>query len=74
MTEPETELTPDQQRTRDAFENLIGFAAPVLDTVLRVGERISRRAEPVDHEYYPVRSLAPPDDDPIPGSLGGGPR
>ena len=49
-------------------ERLIELASPVLDTILRVGERISRIAEPTDHEYYPVRSLASPDDDPLPGS------
>ena len=49
-------------------ERLIEIASPVLDGILRVGERISRMAEPTDHEYYPVRSLASPDDDPVPGS------
>jgi hypothetical protein len=49
-------------------ERLIELASPVLDGILRVGERISRIAEPTDHEYYPVRSLASPDDDPVPGS------
>jgi hypothetical protein len=36
-------------------------AAPFLDLVLAVGERISRAAEPEDYEYYPVRGekLAP---------------
>ena len=37
------------------FERLIGAAAPFLDAVLGVGERISRIAEPTDHEYYPIR-------------------
>ena len=49
-------------------EKLIELASPALDALLRVGEKISRRAEPTDHEYYPVRSLASPDDDPVPGS------
>lgn len=57
---------------RDAWERGIALAAPALDLLLRVGEAISRRAEPVDHEHYPVRALAEPDDDPVPGSLGGG--
>jgi hypothetical protein len=49
------DLTPRQRATRDRFEGLIGLAAPLLDIVLGVGERISRIAEPTDHEYYPVR-------------------
>ena len=49
-------LTPAQQRTRKRFETLIGVAAPFLDVVLAVGERISRIAEPKDYEYYPVRA------------------
>lgn len=62
------------------IESLIDFMSPALDAILRVGERISRVAEPTDHEYYPVRSLASRDDDPVPGSTsapdtdpGGGP-
>lgn len=51
-----SELTPGQQRTRQRFEGLIAAAAPLLDIVLGVGERISRAVEPEDHEYYPVRS------------------
>ena len=34
---------------------MIGIAAPFLDLVLAVGDRISRAAEPEDYEYYPVR-------------------
>ena len=52
------ELTPGQQRTREQFEGLIAAAAPFLDLVLGVGDRISRIVEPEDHEYYPVRSGA----------------
>ena len=37
------------------IEAVILAAAPLLDLVLSVGERISRIAEPVDYEYYPVR-------------------
>jgi hypothetical protein len=37
-------------------ETVIGLAAPVLDVVLAVGDRISRIAEPNDYEYYPVRA------------------
>jgi len=36
------------------IESAIVTIAPVLDMVLSVGERISRIAEPVDYEYYPV--------------------
>lgn len=49
-------LTPAQQRTRRRVETVIGLAAPVLDLVLAVGDRISRLAEPKDYEYYPVRA------------------
>ena len=52
------ELTPQQQRIREQFEGLIAAAAPFLDLVLGVGDRISRAVEPEDHEYYPVRSGA----------------
>jgi hypothetical protein len=51
-----SDLTPQQQRVREQFEGLIGAAAPFLDLVLGVGDRISRIVEPEDHEYYPVRS------------------
>lgn len=49
-------LTPDQRRTRDRFETVISLAAPVLNLVLAVGDRVSRIVEPEDSEYYPVRS------------------
>jgi hypothetical protein len=49
-------LTPAQQRMRGRFESLIGLAAPGLDLLLAVGERISRIAEPEDTGYYPVRA------------------
>jgi hypothetical protein len=49
------ELTPAQHRMRGRFETLIGLAAPALDLVLAIGERISRIAEPEDPGYYPVR-------------------
>lgn len=52
------ELSDSQRATRDRIEGLIGAAAPFLDVVLAVGERISRIAEPTDHEYYPVRAGA----------------
>lgn len=37
------------------IESLIVAVSPLLDLVLAAGERISRIAEPVDYEYYPVR-------------------
>lgn len=46
--------TPQQVRTRERFEALIGLAAPVLNLVLSAGERLSRAAGPED-EYYPIR-------------------
>jgi len=49
-------LTPHQQRLRGRVESEIGLAAPFLDLVLAVGDRISRVAEPRDYEYYPVRA------------------
>jgi hypothetical protein len=49
-------LTPEQRRTRERVETVISLAAPFLNIVLAVGERISRIAEPEDSEYYPVRS------------------
>ena len=56
-------LTPDQLRTRQRIEDLIRLAAPALDLVLAVGERVSRIVEPEDVEYYPPRvsrDSAPP--------------
>ena len=48
-------LTPEQIRTRDRIESLIRLAAPGLNLVLAVGERVSRIVEPDDPEYYPAR-------------------
>ena len=53
---PRGTLTPAQRRNRERVERLIGIAAPFLDLLLAVGDRISRIAEPQDHEYYPVRA------------------
>jgi hypothetical protein len=53
---PRRPLTPAQQRNRERAETLIGIAAPFLDLLLAVGDRISRIAEPQDYEYYPVRA------------------
>jgi hypothetical protein len=49
-------LTPEQRRTRDRVETLISLAAPALNLVLAVGDRVSRIVEPEDSEYYPLRS------------------
>jgi hypothetical protein len=56
------QLTPDQLRMRQRFEGLIRLAAPALDLVLAVGERVSKVVEPEDVEYYPPRvtSETPP--------------
>lgn len=48
-------LTPQQQATRARVEALIRVLEPGLNLVLAVGERISRIAEPEDHDYYPPR-------------------
>lgn len=49
-------MTPDQLRTRERVEGLIRLAAPALDLVLALGERVSRLVEPEDTEYYPPRA------------------
>lgn len=64
------QLTEDQQRRRNRVEALIGVMAPFLDMVLAAGDRISRIAEPEDHEYYPVRPGGGDPRSPI-GSAGG---
>jgi hypothetical protein len=56
-------LTPDQLRMRQRIEGVIRLAAPALDLVLSVGERVSKVVEPEDVEYYPPRvtsESAPP--------------
>jgi hypothetical protein len=47
---------------RQRFEGVIRLAAPALDLVLAVGERVSKVVEPDDVEYYPPRvtSETPP--------------
>ena len=47
--------TPQQVIRRERIEGLIALAAPFLDLVLSVGERVSRTLGPED-EYYPIRS------------------
>jgi hypothetical protein len=53
--------TPGQVRTRERVERVIRLAAPALDLLLAVGDRVSRAVEPQDTEYYPPRlAEAPP--------------
>ena len=61
-------LTPAQRRARARIETGIRLAAPGLNLLLAVGDRLSRLIEPEDHEYYPPREtrLEPP-------ARGGGP-
>jgi hypothetical protein len=49
--------TPQQIMRRERVESVIRLAAPLLDLVLSVGERISRVAGQTE-EYYPIRSPA----------------
>jgi hypothetical protein len=52
-------------------EGVIRLAAPALDLVLAVGDRVSRIIEPHDTEYYPPRVTSeepPPRIETIPGS------
>ncbi len=69
-------LTPDQVRRRERVESLIRLAAPGLNLLLAVGERISRLAEPEDHEYYPPRTRggSPQPAPPAPGQGGANQR
>ena len=50
------QLTPEQRRTRERVETVIGLMAPVLGLVLAAGERLSRLVEREESEYYPIRS------------------
>jgi len=69
-------LTPDQVRRRERVESLIRLAAPGLNLLLAVGERISRLVEPEDHDYYPPRSRggAPQPPPPSSGQADANPR
>ncbi len=51
----------ESDSTQEKFEAAIAAAAPLLDLVLAAGEKISRIAEPVDYEYYPVRDEGDPE-------------
>jgi type IV secretory pathway ATPase VirB11/archaellum biosynthesis ATPase len=59
-------LTPGQLRTRRRVETVIRLAAPALDAVLAVGERVSRVVERDDPEYYPPRVARGPNETPLP--------
>jgi hypothetical protein len=50
------DLTPQQLIWRDRVEALIGLAAPALDLLLTVGDRVSRIVDRDDSDPYPVRS------------------
>lgn len=54
------DLSERQQARQARFERAIGVAAPFLDLILAVGDRISRAAEPTDYDYYPVREVEGP--------------
>jgi hypothetical protein len=60
--------TPGQVRNRERVERLIRLAAPALDLVLAVGDRMSRIVEPQDAEYYPPRLAEAPPPPRIPAS------
>ncbi|MGI8631514.1 MAG: hypothetical protein ACR2NA_03060 [Solirubrobacterales bacterium] len=61
------DLTPSQLRTRSRVESVIRLAAPLLDGILVVGDRVSRVLEPEDHEHYPTRPVGTSDRTPIGG-------
>ena len=46
--------TPHQQARRERLESMIGLAAPFLDLMLAVGDRVSRAVSPGD-DYIPIR-------------------
>jgi hypothetical protein len=48
--------TPGQRIWRDRVEGLIGAAAPALDLLLSVGDRVSRAIAPGESDYYPIRA------------------
>jgi hypothetical protein len=63
--------TPRQQVNRERIEGLIALAAPLLDLVLAVGDRVSRAAAP-ESEHYPIRP--PGETFELTGSASPGPR
>lgn len=50
------DLSPVQVRNRSRVESVIGLAAPFLDLILGVGDRVSRIVEPEDQTSYAVRT------------------
>jgi len=62
--------TPQQRIWRARVDAVIGLAAPVLDLVLNVGDRVSRTLAPGDSDYYPIR--APSEAYELGGVSGGG--
>ncbi|MEX0745125.1 MAG: hypothetical protein WD118_05945 [Phycisphaeraceae bacterium] len=52
-------MTKEDPETHDRFETVISAAAPFLDLMLAIGDRVSRILEPKDYEYYPVRDEDP---------------
>jgi hypothetical protein len=53
---PASRATPAQRRLQERFESLISLAAPALDLLLNVGDRISRAASGDDGSSYPAGS------------------
>ena len=61
--------TPQQRVWRARAEALVGLAAPMLDLVLNVGDRVSRTLAPGDSDYYPIRAPGEAFElGPVPGS------
>lgn len=54
------DATPGQERTRERIEAVIALAAPALDLLLAVGDRVSRITTAADHEYHAVRPAGEP--------------
>jgi hypothetical protein len=50
--------TPQQRIWHARIEALIGLAAPALDLVLNIGDRVSRTVARGNSDYYPVRASA----------------
>jgi hypothetical protein len=60
--------TPQQRIWRARVETAIRLAAPVLDLVLSVGDRVSRTLAPGDSDHYPIRAPGEPFElGPVPG-------
>ena len=51
--------TPQQRRRQERLERVIGLAAPALDAVLWVGDRVARTVQRDDPGYDPPRAPAP---------------